>query len=138
MDRLAKDLPSLAGAGYGEDPVPEIQARARTVSRDHVREIARYAGRLFESLRHAFPRGSGNGLLPQGPKPIPDISDSPYDSALRVSAQAQDLNQKILRFLYPQNYTVTLTDLRDPGLLDLVKVVQQSAAEFERNARNAR
>jgi hypothetical protein len=138
MDRFARDLPSLAGAGYGKDPVPEIQARARTVSLDHVREIGRYAGRLFESLRHAFPRGSGDGLLPQGPKPIPETSDSPYDSALRVSSQAQDLNQKILRFLYPQNYTVTLTDLRDPGLLDLVKVVQQSAAEFERNARNAR
>ena len=138
MDRFAKGLPSLAGAGYGEDPVPEIQARARAVSRDHVREIGRYAGRLFESLRHAFPRGSGNGLLPQGPKPIPDTSDSPYDSALRVSAQAQDLNQSILRFLYPQNYTVTLTDLRDPGLLDLMKAVQQSASDFERNARNAR
>jgi hypothetical protein len=137
-DRFARDLPSLAGAGYGEDPVPEIQARARAVSRDHVREIGRYAGRLFESLRHAFPRGAGNGLLPQGPKPIPDTSDSPYDSALRVSARAKDLNQNILRFLYPQNYTVTLTDLRDPGLLDLMKAVQQSAAEFERNARNAR
>jgi hypothetical protein len=138
MDRFAKDLSSLAEAGYGKDPVPEIQARARTVSLDHVREIGRYAGRLLESLRHAFPRSPGDGLLPQGPKPIPDMSDSPYAGALRVSAQAQDLNQKILRFLYPQNYTVTLTDLRDPGLLDLAKVVQQSAAEFERNARNAR
>jgi hypothetical protein len=138
MDRLAKDLPSLAGAGYAGDRVPEIQERARAVSRDHVREIGRCAGRLFEGLRPAFPRGSGIDLLPQGPKPAAGVADSPYDSALRVAAQARDLNQKILRFFYPQEYTVNLTDLRDPGLLDLIKAVQTSAADFEREARNAR
>ena len=138
MDRLARDLPILAGAGYGGDRAPEIQERARAVSRDHAREIGRYAGRLLEGLRPAFPRGSGGDRPVQGPKPAAGVSDSPYDSALSAAGRARDLYQKILRFFYPQEYTVNLTDLRDPGLLELAKAVQESAADFERDARNVR
>jgi hypothetical protein len=137
MDRLAGDLPSLAGAGYGADRVPEIQERARAVSRDHAREVGRHAGRLLDSLRSAFPRGSDNDRLPQDPKPSADVADSPYDSALRLASRTRDLNQRILRFFYPQEHTVTLTDLRVPGLLDLIRAVQQDAADFERQAARA-
>ena len=138
MDRLARDLPSLAGAGYGGDKLPGIQDRARAVILDHVREIGRYAGRLFENLRPAFPQGSGNDRPSQAPKPEAGVPEPPYDSALHVAAQARAANQRILRFLYPQEYTVNLTELRDPGLLDRIKSVQQSAADFERNSRNIR
>lgn len=136
IDRLSHDLAALAGAGYGADIVADSKARARAVCLDHVREIGKCAGKLVENLRHAFPRGKAETASPQSAKKAAEISA--YDSALNVVSEAHGFTDRMLRFLYPQSHTVSLADLREPRLIDLLKTLQQAVADFERSAQRAR
>jgi hypothetical protein len=138
MARLAGDLPTLAEAGYGADVIPEIQNRARAVCLDHAQEIGKCASRLVENLGHAIPHGSGNAPGGQTPKPARPAVASPNDGALLVADQAQDLAQRVTHFMYPQAHTVTLTDLREPSLIDSLKALQQIVADFATIAKKAR
>jgi hypothetical protein len=138
MERLAGDLPSLAEAGYGANAVPAIQTRARAVCLKHVRDVGKYAERLAEDLNHAFPRGAG-----RTPPPVPStdargIPVAPFDSALVISTRAQDLAQRVMRFLYPKTHTVNLADLRQPSLIDSLNDLQKAASDFASNARKSR
>jgi hypothetical protein len=135
MERLAVDLPSLAGAGYGADAAPDVRTRARAVCLDHAREVGKNVVKLLDALRHAFPRGADDSPAPEAPRRTRQNAASPYDEGLRISAQARELDRRVMRFLYPQNYAVTLTDLREPELLDLMKTMQLTVADFERITR---
>jgi len=138
MERLSRDLPSLAGAGYGANAVPGIQNRARGVCLEHVRDVGKYAERLAENLSHAFPRGAGRTPSPAPAKNARGGSVSPFDSALEISTKAQDLAQRVVVFLYPQAHTVNLADLRQPGLIDSLKALQKTASNFESNSQKSR
>ena len=120
LKRLALDLPLLAEAGYGKDVMPDIRAQARRVCIRHAGEMEKYVERLADNLKHALPRGKGSDPAKDQNAETTD----PYDSALEVSAQAQALVQQVVRFLYPQAHTVTLTDLRSPGLIDALKALR--------------
>ena len=62
----------------------------------------------------------------------------PLDCAALVCDQAQELERRIMLFFYPQAHTVSLEDLRAPGLLDLLKAFQQAVTDFESSARKDR
>lgn len=138
MERLASDLPPLAGAAYGPDIMPDIRARARAVCLEHARETGKCAGRLADNLSHALPRGSGTASAAPPPEKAQGAPVSPYDAALALSAQAQALGQRIKNFLYPQAHTVDLAELRDRGLIDSLKALQKTVSEFQGRAQNAR
>ncbi len=138
MVQLAVDLPSLAGAAYGDDIFSDIRNRARAVCSNHSREVGKCAARLAESLGHALPRGTGNTPSAQPSKESRPASASPHEGALLVAQQARDLERRILLFLYPQAHTVTLDDLREPNLIDSLKTLQQTVSDFESSARKAR
>ncbi len=138
MVQLAIDLPSLAGAAYGEGALPDIKNRARAICSNHAREVGKCAGRLEESLSHALPRGSGSYPSAKPSNTHPQGAASPYDEALLVSQQAQDLGRRILRFLYPEGHSVTLADLREPSLIDSLKTLQHTTSDFESSAKKAR
>jgi hypothetical protein len=135
MARLAADLPSLAGAGLGEDVMPDIRSRARAVCLDHAREVGKCAERLIDSLRHALPHGTPP---PKDARERQAAVFPPLDGARQVAKQARDLDTRITKFLYPQAHTVTLADLREPGLIDALKAFRQTVSDFEASARKAR
>lgn len=138
MERLTGDLPSLAAAGYGADLMPDIRNRARAVCLDHAREAGKCAGRLAENLSHALPRGTGRPPDAKPPRTERANAATPYEDALLLSGQAQDLAQRIMHFIYPQAHTVTLIDLREPGLIDSLKALQQAVSDFESDAKRVR
>mgnify|MGYP001107472759 CR=1 FL=1 len=138
MERLVSDLPSLAEAGYGANAVPAIQTRARAVCLKHVRDIGKYAERLADNLNHAFPRGAGRTPSSVPSTDVRGTSMSPLDSALAISARAQDLAQRIMHFLYPTTHTVNLGDLRQPSLITSLKDLQKATSDFANNARKSR
>ena len=138
MERLAGDVPALAGAGYGADATPDTQGRARAICLEHVREVGKFAQRLAENLVYALPRGAGDLRPPPQPERPPDATGDPGLNARDVSVQVREIARRIKRFLYPQAHTVGLTDLREPGLLDSLKTLQTAVSDFDRNARKAR
>ncbi len=138
MEQLAGELPPLAAAGYGADIMPDIRERARIVSVDHAREVGRCAAKLADNIGHALPRGSGAASPARPPEKVRSASNSPYDLAVNLSAQASALAQRIRNFLYPQAYTVDLADLKDRGLVEALKSLQAMASGFQSSTKNAR
>jgi hypothetical protein len=135
MGRLASDLPALGEAAFGPDAPADTRTRARAVCLDHAREVGKDASRLLESLSLALPRGK-NPPSPSQPQYAPaEAAHSPYDRVMLISNQAVDLAQRVVRFLYPQTHTVNLADLRESSLLDALKALQKTVADFESNAR---
>ncbi len=138
MWRLAEDLPPLAMAAYGHDADPDSRGLAERICRDHAREVGKYAGRLAQNLRYAFPRGSTDdtdaetGTSPGGPHA------TPLEKAAQIAAQAHDLRYRVHLFLHPVMHTVTITDLRAPRLIDLLQSLESTAADFDRDFREAR
>lgn len=138
MVRLASDLPVLADAGYGESPLPDIRSRAREVCLGHAREVRKCVDSLVENLTHALPRGTKTGSAAMAAAPARIFADTPVRGAPVLARQAQEAGVRIIRFLYPQAHTVTLTDLREPSLIDILKAYQQTVSDFETSARKAR
>ncbi len=138
MEQLASDLPPLAAVAYGTDVMPDIRERARAICLDHAREAGKCAGKLADNLSHALPRASGAASSGQPQEKARGASDSPYDLALTLSTQARALGQRITGFLYPEAYTVNLSDLKDRGLIEALKAVQETVLEYQKSARNAR
>jgi hypothetical protein len=117
MGRLASDLPALGEAAFGPDAPADTRTRARAVWLDHAREV-------------------GKDASPVQPQYAPaEAAHSPYDRVMLISNQAVDLAQRVVRFLYPQTHTVNLADLRESSLLDALKALQKTVADFESNAR---
>ncbi len=135
---LATDLPALAGAAYGVESVPEIINRAREVGSQHAREAGRCAARLADSLSHALPRGNDRAPSAQSQKAARPPLASPVEIAGLASGQAQELERRIMLFLYPKAHTVSIEDLRAPGLLDSLKAFQQTVSDFESSVRRSR
>jgi hypothetical protein len=138
MAHLAADLPSLARAGFGEDVMTDIRNRARAACLGHVLEVGKCSDRLIESLGHALPRGTSDNPPGKASKERAPSPGPPLDAARRVASQAHDLDARITKFLYPQAHTVTLADLREPGLIDALKALKMAVSEFEASARKFR
>lgn len=133
MERLAADLPPLAEAGYGPMQLADLRSLSRSVCRAHARELAKYASRLEENLSHALPRGSGAGRPRPAPEPSRKSAD-PRELARELSSEALHLGRRITAFFYPQAHTVPLGDLRESSLIDALKKLESSVADFERIA----
>jgi hypothetical protein len=132
IDRMARDLPSLAGLAFGADAPADTRAAARTACLDHARAVSKDAGRLIENLAHALPRGSHDA-----PAARPSVKGSlpaPYECALRVSEQARAAVLSVRRFLYPQAHTVNLTDLRESSMIGILKALQKAVTDLESRA----
>jgi hypothetical protein len=138
MVRLATDLPALAGAAFGADTSPDTVNRARAVCSQHAREAGRCAARLADNLGHALPRGDqrATGVRPQ--KEVRLSSHLATENASLVSRQALELERRVMLFFYPEAHTVSLQDLRAPGLIDALKAFQRTVSDFESSARKAR
>jgi hypothetical protein len=138
MWHLAEDLPPLAMAAYSRDAAPETRDRAQRICREHAREVGKYADKLADNLRHAIPRGSGDESESQPSAPAGEAPPTPYEMAAQIASQAQDLQYRIHVFLHPVMHTVTITDLRAPRLIDLLRSLEKAAADFDPDSRKFR
>ena len=131
LKRLGGEMPALTLASFEEAYAPEQRRRATAVCLSHSQALDKSAARLSESLAQALPRGAKraeDGAKSQRPDPSP----TPMDIALRLAGTTRSLSRRIYRFLYPQDHTVELTDLREPGLLESLRSVRELASEFQR------
>jgi hypothetical protein len=120
FSRYAADLPDLAHAGFAHGGTAEIKSRAAAVLRSHAQALDKNAARIIEYLSQALPRpdkGSRRSAEPEG-RTLPD---APVELAALISTNALTVSRRIHRFLYPQDFTVGLTDLKDPTLLESLR-----------------
>jgi hypothetical protein len=131
LRRYAVDLPVLAWAGFDPAAAADTKPQAREVCARHAREIEKLAQKLTDNLSRAFPRPEKQARKPQTPERPQRASRSVSERAAQLSEASLDIALRVHRFIYPEKYTVSLADLREPGLLGALRDLGKMASEFQ-------
>ena len=138
MLQHAVDMPELIRTAQESAFGIPLRRRAREVCRDHVKDLVKSVERLRKDLARAFPRASINKSSEPGKKKASSVSSSPsslsafIEGAETIAASALELSSRVHRFIYPTEHTVSLDDLRQPGLTASLEVFEAEIRRFER------
>jgi hypothetical protein len=133
LSRYAADLPDLAVAGFGHGGPAEVKSRAAAVLLAHAQALDKNAARIAEQLSQALPHPEkGSRRPPEPEKRI--LPEAPVELAALISTGALADSRRIRRFLYPQDFTVGLADLKDPTLLDSLRDLRSMLSKLQRVA----
>lgn len=133
MKSYAEHLPLLARAASDPDATPEIKRRIQEVYRDHARELEKYIGKLYGNIEKATPKPF------EKPRITPDAGHiilkglSSVDGADWIAAEARNQYFNVQEFIYPQNHTVDVAELRNPSLLRSLKTLQAVMEEYRKS-----
>jgi hypothetical protein len=130
MGRYALDLPLLADAAFNANASPELKSRAAEVCIAHVLEIDRLAQKLSDNLDLALPNSGEPFRLPSPSNLAASEKTRPFEEAKQLSAMARNITRRIHGFIYPQTFTVNLSDLKEPRLLEALKDLRLKAMIF--------
>ncbi len=132
MERYSQDLVALTRVAHGPDGLPDMKPKAIAAAKDHAQNMGKMLGKLSANLEQAFPLSERTKRRSSQPeKPV--IADrNPVETAMRISSAAQRIAQRVHRFIFPENYTVKLDELRNPSLLESIGTLRQMVAEFEK------
>ena len=124
--RLAAHLSLLARAAYDPDAPADFRRQALEVCRKHARDLEKYAKKLSSNLDEALPEPSPEFNITA----TTGTGNNPVDEAFHLSSEAQNTSALIYNFMYPKNFTVDLSNLRNPPLIRSMKKLLQITEEF--------
>jgi hypothetical protein len=130
MKRYAADLPALARFAFDPAEEPDLRRRALAVCREHVEKLQNYEKKLNDNLSKALPESNQkhSKTTPEGQQMKTEVS--PLDIALLLAREARNLSSSVYQFIYPQEYTVTVADLRNPPVIRSLATIQEITASF--------
>jgi hypothetical protein len=134
MSRYASDLPPLADAGFNANVAPELKSRAAEVCIEHARAMDRLAQKLSGNLDLALPNSLGPFRPPNASELAVPARTEPFEEASQISAMARRIARRIHHFIYPQTFTVSLSDLKEPGLLEALNDLRVKVMIFLQHA----
>jgi hypothetical protein len=132
LDRYAGDLPALCEAAFAAEMPQRVRPRAAAACLAHLQQVDKYAERLSENMAEALPKaGKKASDSSEGSKPEQPPA-SPLAASFLIADAAHNIAGRIERFIYPTHYTVGLSDLREPSLLEELKRLRNLVAAFQR------
>jgi hypothetical protein len=132
MKRYAMDLPALTRLALDPGVASELRLRAGTVSEAHAQKLEKILDRMKKSLNHAFPRyKEKKDSFSQGEKSV-NKKKTPVGSAEQIGVMAQNISWRVNRFVYPKQFAIDLDELRQPGLLDTLSLLEGMASDYQK------
>jgi hypothetical protein len=129
MERYARDLPVLARMALDPSAVSELRPLAAAACMEHAQGLGKYLGRVEANLVSAFPKSKRELSGPEKPG---TVWGTPVDGALQIAAAAQNVAQRVYRFIHPEQYTVGLDELRQPSLLQALRALEGMDSDFQK------
>jgi len=133
LSRYASDLPPLADAAFNANVAPELKSRAVEVCINHARAMNRLAQKLSGNLDLALPSSLESFRRPDAFELAAPGRTRMLEEASQLSAMAQSVTRRIHHFIYPQTFAVSLSDLKEPGLLGALKELRAKVMIFLRH-----
>jgi len=109
---------------------PELQSRVMEVCIEHTQAMDRLAQRLSGNLVLALPDSPQSFRPFSASEPRAPGKPRPFEELSELSAMAQSIARRIHHFIYPRDFTVSLSDLKKPGLLEALKGLRAKAMIF--------
>ncbi len=132
MERYALDMVALTRVACSPDGLPAVKAKANAVCRAHAQNLDKQVGKLIANLEQAIPSSEKTKRKTSRPAAPMSAADYPVERAVQISSAAQRVSRRIHRFIYPEDHTVELDELRYPSLLDSLGALRQMVAEFDK------
>ena len=131
VERYAADLPALTRIAL--DPAVESDLRflAKKVCSEHSENLEKQIGKLEKNLKHAIPRGKNIGESDPRDAPVP-VQKALPDLAAQISENARSISRRVYSFIYPDSYIVGLEELRNPDLLESLRILDELNADFKK------
>jgi hypothetical protein len=131
--RYAVDLEALTRVAYDPDQSHDIQSKAIAVCAKHAQGLEKQIAKLTASLELAFP--SSERKRRTAIRDAPAISEirGPAEEVSHISISVQSVGRRVHQFIYPEEYTVELEDLRHPSLLQSLDSLRELVSDFEKS-----
>ena len=138
MRQYAADIPELMSAAFEPAFAAALRGRARDVCRKHAKDLAKSIRNLKKDVSRAFPGTSAKNAVNKKAAKKQSQADLPAVMAKAdiIAAEARILSGRIYRFIYPEQHTVDLNELKRPGLIVSLDALEAEANDFERALAN--
>jgi hypothetical protein len=138
MGRYASDLANLDYFRQDPEIKPDLRVRTKKICFAHAQELGRIIYKLNANLSLAIPKSKQKGkALETSGKSIADSKSIPH-SAINIVDAAHVVAQGVDRFIHPEQFTVGLSELRAPGLLDSLKNLSRICSDYQKEIGNAK
>jgi hypothetical protein len=131
MERYAEELPPLTRTAWDDSAAAEVRSRAGAVCRAHAANLKKCLEKLEQNVKQALPPSDAASRRADNPDGAV-AAGTPVESAERISEAARDVAGRVHRFIYPEQHTVELEDLRQPGLLESLRELRGMIERFQK------
>jgi hypothetical protein len=131
VNRYAMDLPLLARVAWDPSTASGTRSMAAAVCKAHAQNMVKDLGKLETNLKQAFAQGDKKERSSKVENPGKAVK-SPAESVEQISEAAQNIVRHIHRFIYPDQHTVTLAELRQPSLLENLGSLRRMLLDFQK------
>lgn len=132
MERYASDLSLLARAAFAPGGAAAVRSKAIDACASHIQNLDKHIGKLTDNLQLAFPAPERKEHSSRHELPVRFPKD-PVEKAQLIATSARSVSQRVFRFVYPENYTVELGELRHPGLLESLNALRSMVSDFKKS-----
>jgi hypothetical protein len=131
VERHAADLPALARMALDASADRELRIQASSISQAHSEEMRKNIEKLEKNLKYALPRSARDDWRSSRTRRSEKAKD-PVEAAAAVAAGAQTAARRIHDFIYPDQHTVNLEELRQSSLLESLRELRSINADFQK------
>jgi len=138
MRQYAADISELLRVAFEPTFNAALRVRARDICRKHAKDMAKSIKDLKKDLSRAFPKTPKTNAESQIAEKSESSAAFPAitEMADTIDEKARVLSGRIYRFIYPEQHTVDLDELKRPGLIFALDALEDEADDFERLARH--
>jgi hypothetical protein len=131
IKRYAQDLPELISIALDPVGAPGLRAHAQAVCIEHAKNLNKTLRKLRKNMVFAHPKDvEGIPSAPGMEKAETAEGDLP-ERAERIFAAAQSLGRNVYRFIYPEQHTVDLDELRQSSLIESLRKLEGMVRDFQ-------
>jgi hypothetical protein len=130
MKQSAIDLPELIKTALDPRQTAHVSAQASAIGAVHVKDLIKNLSKLSKNLAYAFPKSSQKDDVGTEPDAIGQLPIAEYSEY--IAGEAKDLARAINNFIFPDQHTVDLSDLRRPRILDLLRNLESKVLDFQK------
>jgi hypothetical protein len=131
----ATDLPELIQAALDSGFATDLRMHASAVCAAHARDLLENIRKLSKNLVYAFPKSDHKEPVAKT-ESIKKEKLSVLAQAEDISGAAKELARRVNKFIYPDQYTVDLSDLRQPKILDSLRNLEAVVQNFQKEVSN--
>ncbi len=132
MNRYAMDLPALASIASDPDVAMDLRLEANSICMDHSRSLQKYLGKLNANLTPAIPTSRESRRSSSRSQKTGDSGKTLVDKAEQIASTAQGIARNVHNFIYPDNFSVNLEELRQPTLLEAFRELDTMVINFQK------